>query len=67
MSDHTDRDHFDQGMTIRRQVLGDAHVDQAIAGKTSFTAPFQDFITRTAWGDVWARPAWTGIPVRSSS
>jgi 4-carboxymuconolactone decarboxylase len=51
-----DRDHFDQGMQIRRQVLGDAHVDNAVARETPFTAPFQDFITRTAWGDVWSRP-----------
>ena len=57
MSDgRTDRDHFDHGMQIRRQVLGDAHVDNALARETSFTAPFQDFITRTAWGDVWSRP-----------
>jgi 4-carboxymuconolactone decarboxylase len=45
----------DQGMAIRREVLGDAHVDQAIEGTTNFTAPFQDFITRYAWGEVWAR------------
>jgi 4-carboxymuconolactone decarboxylase len=45
-----------QGMTIRRAVLGDEHVDRAIARTTSFTAPFQDFITRYAWGDVWSRP-----------
>lgn len=44
------------GMTVRRQVLGDAHVDRSIAGATEFTAPFQDFITRTAWGDIWSRP-----------
>jgi 4-carboxymuconolactone decarboxylase len=44
------------GMRIRREVLGDAHVDSAIAGTTPFSAPFQEFITRTAWGDVWARP-----------
>ncbi|WP_407815521.1 carboxymuconolactone decarboxylase family protein, partial [Staphylococcus aureus] len=43
-------------MTVRRQVLGDAHVDRSIAGATEFTAPFQDFITRTAWGDIWSRP-----------
>lgn len=54
--DPTDRDHFNHGMQIRRQVLGDAHVDDAVARETSFTAPFQDFITRTAWGDVWSRP-----------
>jgi 4-carboxymuconolactone decarboxylase len=44
------------GMSVRRGVLGDAHVDRAVAGTTPFTQPFQDFITRTAWGDVWARP-----------
>lgn len=47
---------FDAGMRVRRAVLGDAHVDRAIAATTEFTAPFQDFITRTAWGDVWQRP-----------
>jgi 4-carboxymuconolactone decarboxylase len=45
-----------QGMTVRREVLGDAHVDRAMAGATSFTGDFQDFITRYAWGDVWSRP-----------
>ena len=44
------------GMRIRREVLGDAHVDRAVADTTPFSAAFQDFITRTAWGDVWARP-----------
>ena len=43
-------------MRIRREVLGDAHVDRAIAGSTPFSEPFQDYITRTVWGDVWARP-----------
>jgi 4-carboxymuconolactone decarboxylase len=43
------------GMSVRREVLGDAHVDRAVAATTEFTAPFQDFITRCAWGDVWAR------------
>ncbi|CCQ15965.1 3-oxoadipate enol-lactone hydrolase/4-carboxymuconolactone decarboxylase [Rhodococcus sp. AW25M09] len=46
----------DTGMTVRRSVLGDAHVDRSIAARTDFTAPFQDFITRTAWGDIWNRP-----------
>ncbi|MFI5065984.1 MAG: 4-carboxymuconolactone decarboxylase [Streptosporangiales bacterium] len=45
-----------QGMTVRRQVLGDAHVDRATAGATALTEPFQDFITRYAWGEVWSRP-----------
>ena len=45
-----------QGMTVRREVLGDAHVDRAVAGTTPFTAGFQDFITRYAWGEIWSRP-----------
>ncbi len=45
-----------QGMTVRREVLGDEHVDRAVAGTTPFTEPFQDFITRYAWGDIWSRP-----------
>jgi 4-carboxymuconolactone decarboxylase len=48
-------DRYDDGMRVRREVLGDAHVDRAVAATTEFTAPFQDFITRYAWGDVWAR------------
>ena len=43
-------------MAVRRGVLGDAHVDRAVANTTDFTELFQDFITRTAWGDVWSRP-----------
>jgi len=46
----------DQGMSVRRAVLGDPHVDQAAAATTGFTADFQDLITRYAWGEVWARP-----------
>jgi 3-oxoadipate enol-lactonase/4-carboxymuconolactone decarboxylase len=44
------------GMAVRRAVLGDAHVDRATAGATPFTAPFQDLITRYAWGEIWTRP-----------
>jgi len=44
------------GTAVRRAVLGDAHVDRAIARTTEFTAPFQDFITRYAWGEIWTRP-----------
>jgi 3-oxoadipate enol-lactonase/4-carboxymuconolactone decarboxylase len=44
------------GMRVRRAVLGDEHVDRAIASTTDFTADFQDFITRYAWGEVWDRP-----------
>ncbi|WP_127940941.1 4-carboxymuconolactone decarboxylase [Nonomuraea polychroma] len=44
------------GMRVRREVLGDAHVDRAIARTTPFTRDFQDFITRYAWGEIWTRP-----------
>ena len=46
----------DPGERTRREVLGDEHVDRAQAGATDFSAPFQDFITRYAWGEVWNRP-----------
>ena len=45
-----------QGTQVRRAVLGDEHVDRAVATTTSFTEPFQDLITRYAWGDIWSRP-----------
>jgi len=54
----------EQGRKVRREVLGDAHVDRAEAGKNEFTEDFQDFITRYAWGDVWSRP---GLDRRSRS
>jgi 4-carboxymuconolactone decarboxylase len=44
------------GMAVRRAVLGDAHVDRAVKRTSELTAPFQDFITRYAWGSVWTRP-----------
>jgi 4-carboxymuconolactone decarboxylase len=47
---------YDRGMRIRREVLGDEYVDAAIERTTEFTADFQDFITRYAWGEIWARP-----------
>jgi 4-carboxymuconolactone decarboxylase len=46
---------YERGMAVRREVLGDEHVDRARAATTPFTADFQDFITRYAWGSVWAR------------
>ncbi|MGH3517808.1 MAG: 4-carboxymuconolactone decarboxylase [Haloechinothrix sp.] len=49
------KDLYQEGMTVRREVLGDAHVDRAIANTTEFTQPFQDYITKAAWGSVWAR------------
>ena len=55
---------YDDGMTVRREVLGDAHVDRAVAGTTEFTSDFQDLITRYAWGEIWTRP---GLDRRSRS
>ncbi|GAB7052930.1 3-oxoadipate enol-lactonase [Catenuloplanes indicus JCM 9534] len=52
-----DRTAGDTGMIVRRQVLGDEHVDRTVAGTTPLTAPFQDFITRYAWGEIWSRDA----------
>jgi 4-carboxymuconolactone decarboxylase len=52
----------DEGQRVRRAVLGNTHVDQAIAGTTPLTQEFQDLITRYAWGEIWTRP---GLDVRS--
>jgi 4-carboxymuconolactone decarboxylase len=49
-------DTHERGMEVRRAVLGDAHVDRALARATPFTADFQDLITRYAWGEIWTRP-----------
>jgi len=49
-------DVYERGLEIRREVLGDAHVDRATEGATPFTADFQEFITKTAWGEIWSRP-----------
>src|ERR1700746_1128187 len=46
-------------MAPRRAALGDAHVDRAVANTTEFTEPFQDWITRYAWGEIWSRPGLT--------
>ena len=51
-----DESRFDLGMRVRREVLGDEHVDRAQARQTSFDADFQRFITEMAWGTLWARP-----------
>jgi 4-carboxymuconolactone decarboxylase len=47
---------LERGMKVRREVLGDAHVDRQEARKSEFTADFQEFITRYAWGEIWDRP-----------
>ena len=51
-----DTERHDAGMNVRRKVLGDAHVDRAIAKQTPVNAAFQDLITRYAWGEIWTRP-----------
>lgn len=60
----TDDERHAAGMQVRREVLSDAHVDHAVDTASAFTADFQDFITRTAWGDIWSRP---GLDRRSRS
>jgi 4-carboxymuconolactone decarboxylase len=57
-----DRQHHQEGLAMRRTVLGQAHVDRATADTTPLTAEFQDLITRYAWGEIWTRP---GLNVRS--
>jgi 4-carboxymuconolactone decarboxylase len=54
-----ERERYDQGLKARREVLGDAHVDRALAARTPFTTAFQELITRHAWGELWTRP---GLP-----
>ncbi len=65
MADGTnDRERHAQGMKVRREVLGDAHVDRAQGRTNAFNGDFQDFITRYAWGEVWSRP---GLPRHTRS
>ena len=59
-----DPERHSAGMKVRREVLGAAHVDRAESTKTSFTEPFQDLITRYAWGEIWSRP---GLPRQTRS
>ena len=59
-----ERERFDKGMTVRREVLGNAHVDRTLRNKTDFNGEFQDLITRYAWGEIWTRP---GLPRHSRS
>jgi len=57
-----EKDRHDAGMAVRRQVLGNAHVDRAVIQTSALTAEFQDLITRYAWGEIWTRP---GLDVRT--
>jgi 4-carboxymuconolactone decarboxylase len=55
---------YDKGLTVRRAVLGDAHVDRSLAKRTDFNTEFQALITRYAWGEIWTRP---GLPRHTRS
>jgi 4-carboxymuconolactone decarboxylase len=59
-----DKKRHAKGMKVRREVHGGAHVDRAQANENSFTAPFQDLLTRYAWGEIWTRP---GLPRKTRS
>src|SRR5580698_9388197 len=59
-----DKVRFDAGMEVRREVLGDEHVDRAVRSTTAFNAEFQNLITRYAWGEIWTRP---GLPRHTRS
>lgn len=59
-----DRQRYEQGMKVRREVLGDAHVDATLKNRTEFNEGIQDLITRYAWGEIWSRP---GLPKQTRS
>jgi 4-carboxymuconolactone decarboxylase len=59
-----DRQRYEQGMKVRRAVLGDAHVDASLKNRNEFNEAFQDLITRYAWGEIWTRP---GLPKQTRS
>jgi 4-carboxymuconolactone decarboxylase len=64
MAPMNDTKRYEQGMKIRRAVLGDEYVDRSVAATTDFNRDFQDFITRNAWGEIWTRP---GLPRHTRS
>ena len=59
-----ERQRYEQGMKVRRAVLGDAHVDASLKNRNEHTEAFQDLITRYAWGEIWTRP---GLPKQTRS
>jgi 4-carboxymuconolactone decarboxylase len=59
-----ERERHDKGMSVRRAVLGEAHVDRAVSRQNTFNSEFQDLITRYAWGEIWTRP---GLPRHTRS
>jgi 4-carboxymuconolactone decarboxylase len=59
-----ERKRYDEGMKVRRAVLGDAHVNRSLKNRNEFNEPFQELITRYAWGEIWRRP---GLPRKTRS
>ena len=59
-----DSQRYEQGMKVRRTVLGDSHVDASLKNRNEFNEAFQDLITRYAWGEIWSRP---GLPRQTRS
>ena len=59
-----EQERYAAGMTVRRAVLGDAHVDRSLANRNAFSEEFQELITRYAWGEIWTRP---GLPRHTRS
>ncbi len=59
-----ERERFEQGLAVRREVLGEAHVKRSLDHRNAFNEEFQDMVTRHAWGEIWARP---GLPRRTRS
>lgn len=51
-----ERERYEKGLSVRRAVLGDAHLDRSLKNRNEFNQDFQDLITRYAWGEIWARP-----------
>jgi len=59
-----EQERYEAGLAVRREVLGEAHVERSLQARTDFTTEFQEFITRTAWGTVWTRE---GLPRHTRS
>jgi len=59
-----ERERYEKGLSVRRAVLGDAHVDRSLKSRNEFNQEFQDLITRYAWGEIWSRP---GLPRKTRS
>jgi 4-carboxymuconolactone decarboxylase len=56
VSSSSEDDSYQRGLRIRREVLGDAHVDRSLAAVSDFARPVQEYVTATAWGGIWSRP-----------